>query len=992
MNRQKSYTLIFTLFCVFIQPELSAQSSWQQKLVYDIDVRLDDSFNMLHGECKIDYTNNSPDTLSFILVHLYPNAFKSESSFYSRQQNYNRKTKFYFSKKKEKGYMDSIFFTVNGKECFYSEYLENEDIIYIELPEKIFPDETITLKTPFRVKIPEQFSRLGHDGKSYFISQWYPKPAVYDQHGWHPIPYADIGEFYGEYADFNVNISLPQDYIVASSGVIQDSSEYAFLGSHEYDPSTTVFNMTIDSLPSIEASKTVHIKQKNVHDFAWAADRNFLVLKDTVLAGDKIVDIFLYAKADKMGTFKAALKPAKETITNLSDKLGTYPYSQVHLVYDHAFDPSVGGMEYPTYTIIYTLQPGMLEEVVYHEVAHNWFYGILGNNERKEPFMDESFTSFLDNQLVKEYTKPKSSPKEVIFSLENSMSRILLGRNKHYNVNLPATEYTEMLYGVFIYGIGTQYLDYLSEYLGKDTFQEILSTYFQRYKWKHHSYQDFLQHLEEKSESDVSWFSKAVKNSQYPLDFRLKSSGYQKKKGTLKIENLAPYPAPVSVQVNTSDTNFVFWTDPIEGSSTIQLPIKGKVKNISLNSDNSIPEVNTKNNDLKKGFRLKPFTSLSNKSHKREIYFLPTLGYNYYDGFLAGIGFHNTNLRYKKLNYWINPMFGTNSGTVVGNMGLNKNWVTYNSATLKSIDFNLFAKSFHQSKSNRSLTGEHLYSRYIRVNPEIAFHFDNHALDNIINKDLTFGFYYTQQEAFQLNTRPSDSVTYLTKGWADPDYFGVISYKYSNNRLFNPFSYKFSTHLNQDFVKLLGEANIKINYNYRKKGIKLRGFGGWMYSEERLDNAYYLQAANDGQTDYLYNETFLGRNKTEGFYSNQFFVREGGFKSGTPQLNNRVGSAKNWMVALNSSIEIPMFLPLNFFIDVATFDRSSMPSDRTSDLLFNSGVSFESRSVGIYLPLFYSEQYKNYYTFNTDGHWYNRITFQFSINLEDLWHPEKILN
>ncbi len=992
MIRQTVTKGILLILALLSLDTMRAQDYWQQTLRYDIDVELDDSLDMLYGECKIQYINNSPDTLSFVLMHLYPNAYSTDSSYYARQAVHNKKSQFYFSPKEDKGYIDSLFFTVDGRECLYSEYLQNPDVIYLDLPQKLLPGDSIVIQTPFRVKIPKKFSRMGRVDKTYSISQWYPKPAVYDKNGWHPIPYADIGEFYGEFAEYDVSITLPADYIVASCGVIQDSAHYELIEQHKYVPSTEVLEVREEPrYASTKSKTTVHSIQQNIHDFAWSASRDYLTIRDTVSARDRVVDIFLYARPEKMNRFTSALDAVKNTISDLSLRIGAYPYSQVHLVYDDPYDASVGGMEYPTYTLIQTVAEGLLYETVSHEVAHNWFYGILANNERKEPFMDESFTSFLHKDLNTKYNENANTySNKIAETLENGAMHAFLGRSKYYNVNLPSEDYTEFYYGLWVYGFGTQYLKYLQKYLGDAAFDEILATYYDTYKWKHHSYDDFIQHLNLKADKSTQWFDVAIKKSNRPLDFALRSGGYKKKTKQLKIKNLSDYAAPVSVQV-TSDSSYTFWVPPFVGDTTITIASKGKLKNIDLNADNVIPENNVHNNKLKKGFRLVPLTAFNTYKHKREVYFLPTIGYNYYDGFMAGLGLHNYNGVYKKLNYWFNPMYGVRSKDLVGNFGINKNWVTYNSKNLKSIDLSLVGRSFHSFESNKTLNGGLLSRRYLKVKPELQLHLDNQAMDDYVTKTFTMGFYYIQQEAFSSQIRPSDSLRYLIKDWADPDYFGRIAFEYQNKRLFNPYNYKFTAHLHEQFVKLLAEASIKINYNYKSKGLKIRGFGGWIYSEDRLPNAYYLQASNDGETDYLFDQTYLGRNRTEGLYANQFFVREGGFKSTTPQLNTRVGTAKNWMLAINTTIELPIKIPLNFYIDVATRDGTSQPSDRNSDILYNAGLSFENYFAGVYFPLFYSKEYKDYFQFNAGGKWYNRLSFRLNLPLEKLWHIEKLL-
>jgi hypothetical protein len=173
---------------------------WQQKVDNDITVTLDDKAHMLRGYINITYTNNSPDTLRFIYFHLYPNAYSSDRTAYEKQTVENGSTDHYFSDEEDRGFIDSIKFSVSGSSGGEMKAAgiiatKDPDIVRLILPEPLLPGGGLRIETPFRVKIPLTFSRLGHTDQAYHISQWFPKPAVYDSKGWHPIPYLDQGEF-----------------------------------------------------------------------------------------------------------------------------------------------------------------------------------------------------------------------------------------------------------------------------------------------------------------------------------------------------------------------------------------------------------------------------------------------------------------------------------------------------------------------------------------------------------------------------------------------------------------------------------------------------------------------------------------------------------------------------------------------------------------------------------------------------------------------------
>ncbi len=202
---------------------------FQQEVNYTISVTLDDQNHTLTATEELEYINNSPDQLTFIWFHLWPNAYKNNTTAFAKQQALNKETKFHFAPKSKRGNIDGLKFQVNGKPAFLDFDPKNPDIAKLMLPEPLAPGSKAIISTPFKVKLPDSFSRMGHVGQSYQITQWYPKPAVYDRKGWHQMPYLDQGEFYSEFGSFDVSITLPKNYVVGSTGELQNMDEQAFL-------------------------------------------------------------------------------------------------------------------------------------------------------------------------------------------------------------------------------------------------------------------------------------------------------------------------------------------------------------------------------------------------------------------------------------------------------------------------------------------------------------------------------------------------------------------------------------------------------------------------------------------------------------------------------------------------------------------------------------------------------------------------------------------
>jgi len=183
---------------------------FQQDVSYKIEVKLDDKKHVLTGFETLVYKNNSPQTLTFLYMHVWPNAYKNDQTALAQQLKRTEKDKIGTADPKDLGSIDGLDFKVNGQVVKWEFTPTHQDIVRIDLPQGLAPGASLTLSTPFQVTIPSgSISRLGHIGQSYQITQWYPKPAVYDQNGWNEMPYLNQGEFYSEYGNFDVEITVP---------------------------------------------------------------------------------------------------------------------------------------------------------------------------------------------------------------------------------------------------------------------------------------------------------------------------------------------------------------------------------------------------------------------------------------------------------------------------------------------------------------------------------------------------------------------------------------------------------------------------------------------------------------------------------------------------------------------------------------------------------------------------------------------------------------
>lgn len=488
--------LLSSFFYLLALTSYSQQKYWQQQANFTINVTLNDQDHSLQAFESIEYINHSPDTLHFIWFHIWPNAYKNDRTAFSEQLLKNGRTDFYFSSQQDKGYINQLDFKVNGAAASYENQNQNIDVIKLLLPKPLPPGNKAIITTPFHVKLPKYFSRSGHVGNDYDVTQWYPKPAVYDNNGWHPMPYLDQGEFYSEFGNYDVSITAPSAYVVAATGVLQDEK--------------TLNELKEKGKQTIEgAAKTWRYTQDNIHDFAWFASKDFTVKYDTViLPSKKVIDVFAYYKPAHKAWDKST-GYIKDGIRKYSAWIGDYPYTVASAV-EGSENITSGGMEYPTITLITTPEEAQeLDVTIVHEVGHNWFYGALASNERTHAWMDEGMNSFYEkryerdkyglaaeNKIMK--NKKGAEDEEGLLFTTNA------GIKRDQPIETSSEDFSLINYGLIVYYKAPLWLKKLEQQVGQSNFDSSMKRYYAQWKFKHPQPDDFKAVMQESTGQNLS--------------------------------------------------------------------------------------------------------------------------------------------------------------------------------------------------------------------------------------------------------------------------------------------------------------------------------------------------------------------------------------------------------------------------------------------------------------------------------------------------------
>ena len=1025
--------ILFTLFCFLISNLFSQNNYFQQEVDYKINVSLDDKAHTISGTIEMDYTNNSPDGLDSIYFHFWGNAFKHTNTAFAKQKLRTKSTRFHFSSEYDKGYYSGLNFLVNGEEAKLIFDKKNPDIGILYLPKKMQPRETIHIQSPFKLKIPASFSRLGHVGTSYQMTQWYPKPAVYDHKGWHPMPYLDMGEFYSEFGNFEVTITLPENYVVGASGVLQTESEKAFLKNKIAETEALIKKGTFpedDEFPaSSEKTKTIKYIAENVHDFAWFADKRFHVLKNEAnLQSGKKVDAWAMFINEEAGLWEKGAEYVARSVEFYSEMVGEYPWPQATAV--HSALSAGGGMEYPMITVIGNSgNARALDDVITHEVGHNWFYGILASNERDHAWMDEGMNSYYEYRYMRKYYGARADLEIPGFLLNHSHEDVYeIGylyqarRNLDQAPQTHSNEFDMLNYGIGAYVKPGTVLGHLEKYLGTEEMDRIMHVYYDTWKFKHPYPEDFRSLFEKESAKNLDWFFDGYINSNKKLDYAIKDISTSANGYAIALKNNGEIAAPFPVSgIKNGEVVETKWYDGFSNITEIDFP-QGDYDKIILDAENVTLDVDRKNNIIKTSGtfkKLEPvkvgFLGAAENSRESTINLWPAMGYNKYDGFMLGVGLHNGLIPNKKWEWQWAPLYGFNSSDLAGLANLNYN-IFPKSEKIKKIRLGVSAKTFNYDEldflrtETNNLTSTHI--KYQRLVPSIRVE---------LQRSPSSHFYQVIQFRSILGNEEREDLIDTSGIYVGNSFHGKVinelSYEIGNKRALNPFSLKltfehssfedvFSPGVTKHYVR----ANLewKSSYEYdRDKNFDLRMYAGGFLRNENRDRGFispgYYSVTGQGINDYRWDELYLGRRETDGFFAHQITEREGGLKVAIGQPDDEEGRpfseavTNSFIFAINLAADLPQKLPGNLpvrpYFDLV-FSDNQMPV--FSDLEFGDKIWWQGGftlntldgGLAIHMPVTSSSNIKDIYKFSGQDNFFKRITFTLDLFK---WNPWKIV-
>jgi hypothetical protein len=584
---QMSFALFFC--CILLSKNSYGNEKGQFINVasYQIDVRLDTQKKELWGEEIISFRNCSDKGVDTLFLHLYPNAFKSDSTTLMRESLFPDHVK---KKEKYRGFVSIEKVSLRDGLDLTEHKIIDETIMKLPLLEPLAPQGEIELEINFVVVLPELFVRMGYSGNDFMIGQWFPKMAVLEEDGdWNAHQYHFNSEFFADFGTYHVCITVPKQYVVGATGYLVEKRE---------KPDTSL---------------TFVFHAEDVHDFAWAASPNYRISKKTVDG----VDLSFFYKPEHQESVEKIMNYAEFALGFYGSIFGEYHYDHFTMV-DTKVGLAGGAMEYPAFI---TVSPSRLPQdkiradalTVFHEIAHQWWYGMVASNEFEEAWLDEGFAVYSERRALEERFGKEANIIDMWGLKVSDLDHARLGnlldlqsdpvvKNSWEFRNYPS-------YLSRVYFKASLVLETLRNYLGQEKMDQVLKEYFRRYKFKHPNTEDFIQVVNEVTEEDFTAFFEQLLFGTGYCDYEVVSiesisigPGDEKDRYATEVQlrRLGEVVIPMDVEIKLEDGQRIrkFWEGK-ERWYKIELKTDAKIRSATIDPhDKNVVDINFNNNSL----------------------------------------------------------------------------------------------------------------------------------------------------------------------------------------------------------------------------------------------------------------------------------------------------------------------------------------------------------------------------------------------------------
>lgn len=496
-----------------------------QGVDYRIEARLNEGSDVLSGRARLRYTNRSGTALDTLWFHQHLNAFRPNSAWARRELEYGER-RFQDLGPTEHAFERLTSATVDGR-MVRPVYPGAPDstVMALPLPAPLAPGATATVLLDWNARLATLARRQGRRGRHFDWAQWYPRIAAYDRGGWETQPLLPQGEFFGEFGSYDVTMDVAGDQIVGATGVPVEGDPGWSRGTAEptpearyrrdfYPPRPADALGLLDPDPAA-GRKRIRWRAQDVHHFAWSADPAFRYTGGGELGPIRCITTpcpnpaaihVLSQPGDSAWDAAAALRRTSDALAFLQELFGPYPWPQLTNL--HRIEP--GGTEFP----MLIMDGSDSEGLIVHESTHQYLHGILANNEFRDGWLDEGFTSFVTNW----YSEQRGQTDVWGRAMEGMAALERAGQTQP--VATPGAEFRDpRSYSAMTYSKASLVFRMLRELIGEDAFRRGLRLYFEQNRLQHVSEADLRAAMEQSSGRELGWFFQQWLHTTDTLDY-----------------------------------------------------------------------------------------------------------------------------------------------------------------------------------------------------------------------------------------------------------------------------------------------------------------------------------------------------------------------------------------------------------------------------------------------------------------------------------------
>ncbi len=494
---------------------------------YAITARLDPASRTISGNEILTWRNTANAPANTLRFHLYYNAWRNTASTWMRERQFSSRALSEVRQDSDWGWTDVTNIRVIGVDGAAGDltsqlrFIAPDDgngsdrtVAEVPLARPVGPGETINVQIAWSSHVPRTFARTGAIGNFFFLAQWFPKIGVLENGGWNCHQFHASTEFFADFGNYDVRLTVPRGWIVGATGIERDRRDEA------------------------DGTTTHHYYQEDVHDFAWTTSPDYLERRATFEHQTlPRVELRLLLQKEHAAQAERHFEAARAALKYYGEWFGAYPYGHLTVV-DPAWQSGADGMEYPTLITAGTrwLAPAHIEDpedVTVHEAGHQFWYGIVATNEFENAWMDEGVNTFATARVMDERFAPTYFVYRYFgdfvpwvmrdFPRSRARDGDRLGGYrsgaKGDAQSTPSFQYWPGTSGAITYDKTALWLHTLERMVGWEVLQRILATYFARWQFKHPKPQDFFEVANEVSGRDLTWFFDQVYRTSNVFDY-----------------------------------------------------------------------------------------------------------------------------------------------------------------------------------------------------------------------------------------------------------------------------------------------------------------------------------------------------------------------------------------------------------------------------------------------------------------------------------------